>query len=170
MEIHMITVTKRLEWDAGHRLVNHESLCKNLHGHRYAAEITVQALQLDAVGRVIDFGVIKQRVGEWINTHWDHGLLLKFDDPLVTAWPGALEGNKTYFFNNNPTAEVIAETLAKVCDNLLGGDQITIVKVRVYETPTCWADYTPPVKDWFRHSPIIGPVQFFGETNENIKP
>ena len=34
-------ITTRLEFDAGHRIPNHKSNCKNLHGHRYAIEVTV---------------------------------------------------------------------------------------------------------------------------------
>ena len=58
----MIEITRRLEFDAGHRVLGHEGKCKNLHGHRYSAEITVTAPDLDGLGRVIDFGVIKEKV------------------------------------------------------------------------------------------------------------
>ena len=34
-------ITTRLEFDTGHRIPNHKSNCKNLHGHRYAIEVTV---------------------------------------------------------------------------------------------------------------------------------
>src|SRR5271169_6402363 len=34
-------ITRRLEFDAGHRIPHHASLCKHLHGHRYAMEITL---------------------------------------------------------------------------------------------------------------------------------
>lgn len=52
----MITVTRVLEFDAGHRVVNHESKCATLHGHRYKVEIVAAAPGLDSLGRVIDFG------------------------------------------------------------------------------------------------------------------
>ena len=34
-------ITRRLEFDAGHRIPNHNSQCRHLHGHRYAIEITL---------------------------------------------------------------------------------------------------------------------------------
>ena len=34
-------ITRRLEFDAGHRIPNHQSQCRHLHGHRYALEITL---------------------------------------------------------------------------------------------------------------------------------
>ena len=85
----MITVTRRLEWDAMHRIPLHESKCRAFHGHRYAAEITCTAPQLDDLGRVVDFGVIKQLVGSWIDDHWDHTAILMEGDeeagPLAEA-------------------------------------------------------------------------------------
>ena len=77
----MITVTRRLEWDAMHRIPLHESKCKAFHGHRYVAEITCTAEGLDQLGRVIDFGVIKGIVGRWIDERWDHTAILMRNDP-----------------------------------------------------------------------------------------
>lgn len=57
-----VTATRRLEWDMGHRVAEHAGQCFNLHGHRYAAEITVELPlgQLEttgpATGMVVDFG------------------------------------------------------------------------------------------------------------------
>ena len=33
-------ITRRLEFDAGHRIPDHASQCRHLHGHRYAIEVT----------------------------------------------------------------------------------------------------------------------------------
>ena len=77
----MITCTRRIEWDSMHRIPLHESKCRAFHGHRYAAEITCHIAQLDDRGRVIDFGVVKQKVGGWVDDHWDHTAILMRDDP-----------------------------------------------------------------------------------------
>ena len=63
-----------------HRIPRHESKCAAFHGHRYAAELTCLA-PLDDRGRVIDFGVVKERVGGWIDENWDHTAILQRDDP-----------------------------------------------------------------------------------------
>ena len=34
-------ITRRLEFDAGHRISTHTSQCRHLHGHRYAIEVTL---------------------------------------------------------------------------------------------------------------------------------
>ncbi|EWM45059.1 6-pyruvoyl tetrahydropterin synthase family protein [Bordetella holmesii 70147] len=60
----MISVTRRLEFDAGHRIPDHRSQCRNLHGHRYVLELTltgdvVQAPGQSDNGMVMDFSDIK---------------------------------------------------------------------------------------------------------------
>jgi len=62
-----ISITRIFEWDAAHRIVGHESRCASLHGHRYVAEITCEAEQLDPLDRVIDFSVIRQHIGTWLD-------------------------------------------------------------------------------------------------------
>lgn len=143
----MTTATRRLEFDAGHRVLGHGGKCKHLHGHRYRAEITVQAKELDDLGMVVDFGDIKAKVGQWIDTYWDHGMILHPDDPLFELDWRAREriAGKTYELTNghepaNPTAENMAEHLFVLSRDLLEG--FDIVRVRLYETPNCWADYT----------------------------
>jgi 6-pyruvoyltetrahydropterin/6-carboxytetrahydropterin synthase len=37
----MLTITRKLEFDAGHRIPDHNSQCRNLHGHRYTLLITL---------------------------------------------------------------------------------------------------------------------------------
>ncbi|MDR1848594.1 MAG: 6-carboxytetrahydropterin synthase, partial [Zoogloeaceae bacterium] len=57
-------ITRRLEFDAGHRIPDHQSQCRNLHGHRYALEITLEG-EVNAKpgetdsGMVMDFADIK---------------------------------------------------------------------------------------------------------------
>ena len=135
----MITITRKLEFDAGHRVLGHEGKCKHLHGHRYVAEVTVgYDLGLDTLGRVVDFGVVKVKVGGWIDRHWDHNMLLRCDDPLWDAGSKILT-RTPYRFESNPTAENMAKKLFEVAGNLL--TDLTVIRIRIWETPNCWADY-----------------------------
>lgn len=134
----MITITKRLEFDAGHRLLNHEGKCKHLHGHRYAAEITCYSMKLDDVGRVIDFSKIKEVVGGWIDSKWDHGVLVNVQDYRLMHFL-EVEDSKFYTMPNNPTAENIAAELYRVASHLLESEGIAVIQVVVFETPTCSA-------------------------------
>ncbi len=139
------TVTRRLEFDAAHRVLGHEGKCKHLHGHRYVCEITVRANGLDNLGRVVDFGVVKERVGTWVDTHWDHNALLNATDPLWTnpeARDLAFPQVGPYLFNGNPTAENIAAELFRIATKLLP-PPLEVVGVVVWETPNCRAECTP---------------------------
>jgi len=139
----MITVTKRLEFDAAHRLLNHEGKCRHYHGHHYTAEVTVGAMNgLDSTGRVIDFSVIKSVLGTWIDENWDHNSLLNCFDPLFTHICSITPDREPFLFfdNVNPTAENIAKKLYDMAVELLP-DNLWIIKVRIWETPTCYADY-----------------------------
>lgn len=144
----MPQITRRLEFDAGHRVLGHEGKCKHLHGHRYVAEVAVEAQFLDGLSRVVDFGVVKQLVGGWIDDNWDHNILLNERDPLLETIniPDVWEGREPYVIpdGNNPTAEVLAELLfVKACELLRPYEKLEVYSVRLYETPNCWADYKP---------------------------
>ena len=159
----MITVTKRLEFDAGHRVLGHQGRCRHLHGHRYVAEITVETPVLNGLGMVVDFGVIKTLVGGWLDKHWDHNILLNPDDPLLRAFPATPKGfqSKMYIevfggrapylfssdltmtgnYGRNPTAENMAMELYGVAQTLLKDHSLRVVKVRIWETPSSYAEY-----------------------------
>ena len=132
-------ITRLLEFDAGHRLLGHESKCRNNHGHRYKMELTVRAKQLDVVGRVIDYSVLKEEVGSWIDENLDHGYIGEHGDVILAATKEA--GLKTFAVDFPPTSENLARFLFDLAKALLEGHPIEVVKVRLYETPNCWADW-----------------------------
>jgi len=135
------TVTRLLEFDAGHRLLKHEGKCSAPHGHRYRLEVTVSAEQLDVVGRVVDFGVIKALIGGWIDTFLDHGMVLEVGDPLIAllrAAPGPPA--KIFELHTAPTAENLLWMFYDVVGERLEGHGLTLIQLRLYETPNCWAE------------------------------
>ena len=136
----MPRITRKLNGvDAGHRLIKHEGKCRNYHGHRYVFEVTVDAAELDAVGRVVDFGVVKSLVGGWLDREWDHGMLLQEGDPLIPMMQA--EAVKLFILKHPPTIEHLVRYVFNAASNLLDEYPIEIVRVRGYETPNCWADY-----------------------------
>lgn len=148
-----ISATRKIAWDAAHRVLRHESKCGTLHGHRYVAEITCEAPQLDNVGRVIDFGVVKEIIGKWVDDHWDHTTLVNPNDTALLSW--CLEDAKDrgkrlpYVMDGEPTAENIAvHLLAKGQELLDAADcgAIAITRVRVWETTNCYADAARAVR------------------------
>lgn len=137
----MITMTKRLEFDAGHRLMNHESKCANVHGHRYAVEVTLLLTgTLDAAGRIVDFGDVKRMLGGWLDEHLDHGFIANAEDRDVIAAMHAL-GTKLHVVPFEPSAENLAVIIYEVACRLLDVPRCRrVVSVRLWETPTSCAD------------------------------
>jgi 6-pyruvoyltetrahydropterin/6-carboxytetrahydropterin synthase len=135
------TIYRRIEFDSGHRVLDHETKCKNVHGHRYAADIEVSAENLDSLGRVIDFGAIKQLVGKWIDDNWDHAYIHHPNDYIAKSLKSHDPPLKSYDLKCNPTAELMAEYLYDVSVRLLSSSGIKVVSITLWETPNCRAIY-----------------------------
>ncbi len=137
-----VFVTRRLEFDAAHRVMNHESKCATLHGHRYVVLITATADQLDDIGRIIDFSVLKNQIGSWLDEHWDHNsIICSQDEVTINALKSIPRKKEPYIAAWNPTAENMADFLLRVvCPERLKDTGITVTRVKVYETPNCYAE------------------------------
>lgn len=141
-------ITRRLEFDAGHRIPDHKSQCRNLHGHRYAIEITlsgdiIQRAGDSANGMVMDFSEVKALAQEHLVGVWDHAFLVYSGDTAVLDFLQSLPGHKTVVLDTPPTAENLAQEAFRILDALYRdayGNRIRLERVRLYETPNCWAD------------------------------
>lgn len=143
-----ITCTRVFGIDVGHRVMRHESKCAHVHGHRYSIEVTCAAGALDSVGRVLDFSVVKELVGSWLDDTLDHGYAHHPDDD-VGAYLQA-QGLKTYAMPRDlgePTAENLAQLVGQTAGLLLAAHGVQVTAVRVWETPNCWADWKLEVLD-----------------------
>jgi 6-pyruvoyltetrahydropterin/6-carboxytetrahydropterin synthase len=136
-----LSVTRRLEFDAGHRVWKHESKCANPHGHRYVVEITAIG-EIDDIGRIIDFSVLKEKIGKWIDVNWDHTFLInREDEELIKCFKWITHNKRPFICDWNPTAENMATYLLfDVCPTQLQGTGVTVTKVVVHETPNCKAE------------------------------
>lgn len=100
---------------------------------------------LDSVGRVIDFAVLKEKVGGWIFENWDHGFIVAAHDEdarraIASFSSGGLR-QKTFVLDRNPTAENLARFLAvEVAPGVLEGTGVKVVKIVVQETENCFAE------------------------------
>jgi 6-pyruvoyltetrahydropterin/6-carboxytetrahydropterin synthase len=133
----MITARRYHDISCGHRVYGHESKCAHLHGHNYRVHFEV-AGQLDAIGRVLDFGVIKSLLCDWLETHWDHRFLVWDQDPAANA---LLRIDTTLvLLPFNPTAENMATYLLyEIGPFALAGTGIRLVSCLVEETAKCSA-------------------------------
>lgn len=141
-------ITRRLEFDAGHRIPDHGSQCRHLHGHRYVLEVTLEGEVIDragdpANGMVMDFGEIKSIARQHLVDAWDHAFLAYRGDRQVVELLATLPGHKTVLLDAVPTAENLAATAFKILAPLYSGafgNQLSLARIRLYETPNCWAD------------------------------
>jgi 6-pyruvoyltetrahydropterin/6-carboxytetrahydropterin synthase len=133
----MYQVTRELSFSYGHRLLQYEGKCARLHGHNGTVVLTLAARDLDALGMVADFHVIRARLGAWIDAELDHRMILRRDDPVL---PALLDlGEPVYVVDFNPTAENLARLLFEKASAL----GLPVQEVRLYETPSCSATYRP---------------------------
>ncbi len=141
-------ITTRLEFDAGHRIPNHKSQCKNLHGHRYAIEITLSGdiiteENTSENGMVMDFSDVKAIAKNALIDKWDHAFLVYQYDIEVLKFLNSLDNHKTIIFPTVPTAENMAAEAFKILKSRYQntyGNHLKLEKVRLYETPNSWAD------------------------------
>ena len=142
------TITKVIEWDMGHRVPDHKSKCRNLHGHRYRLELTVGGYVVDKpnrsdTGMVFDFGDIKKAMAEKVHDVLDHKLMIfNSDKKLLDVFKFQdTEFEKAVILAPFiPTAEKIAEWCYRQLENSFPKG-VKIINVRLFETPNSWADY-----------------------------
>lgn len=141
----MFQVTREIDFCYGHRLLDYDGKCKNLHGHNAKVLITLEATSLDGLGMVLDFADIKRVVQKWIDDHLDHRMILRRDDPVVETL--LQMGEPLMLVDQNPTAENIAKLIAEY-----GLEQgFPVVEVRLWETPRCSATYRVPGSESEKH-------------------
>jgi 6-pyruvoyltetrahydropterin/6-carboxytetrahydropterin synthase len=144
----MLTITRKLEFDAGHRIPDHKSQCRNLHGHRYALHITLTGDVVDQDGQsdngmIMDFSEVKSLAKTHLVDVWDHAFLVYEKDAAVKEFLESLPEHKTVVLQRVPTVENLAsiafDILKKVYQSRYGRN-LRLCKVVLYETPNCWAE------------------------------
>jgi 6-pyruvoyltetrahydropterin/6-carboxytetrahydropterin synthase len=133
-------VIRKHEIQCGHRVCDHEGKCKNLHGHSYIFHLKCISNELDSLGRVIDFSVIKELICTWLDNNWDHRLILWEEDPWLQTLIQIDSSIVTIPYN--PTAENLAKYLIEMIGpKLFANLPITLTEVTVQETSKCSASY-----------------------------
>lgn len=151
-QISQISITRRLEFDAGHRIPSHGGQCRNLHGHRYQLEVTLTGQVLHRAGAsddgmILDFGDIKSLAQEHLVSKWDHAFLIHRGDTALLNFLNSMENHKTVVLDDIPTVENLVQAafaiLAPVFRDCFG-HHLQLSRVVLYETPNCWAEVTMP--------------------------
>ena len=146
----MITITRKLEFDAGHRIPDHKSQCRNLHGHRYTLEITLVGEIIEEEGSsdngmIMDFSDVKALAKAYLVDVWDHAFLVYAKDTAVRSFLSSIPDHKTVVIDKIPTVENLARTAFDALRNVYRdryGTGLRLHKLVLHETPNCWAEIT----------------------------
>ena len=134
-------ITRRLEFDAGHRIPSHTSKCRHLHGHRYAIEVTLSG------DIIVELGVPEQ------------GMVMVYSgDICVLQFLESLGNHKTVVLDAPPTAENLALAAFHILDSAYQdtyANHLRLERVRLFETPNCWADAVREQLPLTRPYPIV---------------
>lgn len=129
-----ITAIRSHEIACGHIVMNHEGKCKNMHGHNYIFTFEIEAEQLDKLGRVIDFSVIKSTLCEWLENNLDHKFMIYEKHPLALKLK---ELDETVVITGfNPTAENIAQYMFEIAEQILP-ENVKLLSCHLSETSKC---------------------------------
>lgn len=145
-------ICKTIEIENGHMLSKHPDKCKFPHGHTRKVEFVLEADELDENEMVCDFKIVKTAIDDYLQT-FDHAMCVNTADPMFAPLKDAYGDRVIGFDDLDPTTELLAKTFhdafrAKL-DEYRGqsnpryplSPDIRIVKVRVSETSSSWAEY-----------------------------
>jgi 6-pyruvoyltetrahydropterin/6-carboxytetrahydropterin synthase len=147
-------ISREVEFDAGHRVPNHSSKCRNPHGHRYRVVATVTGQLVDRSGAsdegmVVDFGVLSELLKTHVHDVYDHGFIVYEGDEIMQMALMCDDTWKVIKVGWIPTAENMAHSIfedlyPRVAEmGSIGSDKprVTLASVEVHETPKSEAVY-----------------------------
>ena len=142
-------IVKIIQWDMGHRVLNHRSICKGLHGHRYKVEICVSGDQVSESGAseegmVVDFADIKKISNQFIHEKLDHAFMVWDKDKELLDFFTKSKGHKPVIVPFTPTAENVAIYIFNKLEDKFQDIYKTglhLHSVKLWETPTSYAFY-----------------------------
>lgn len=108
-------LTKEFTFDAAHKLINYEGKCKNLHGHTYKLQVTIQGT-IQKNGMILDFREIKEIIEKNVVSKLDHSFINDF--------------------LSQPTAE---NTILWIWDKLV--KKLPLYELKLWETPNSSVSY-----------------------------
>ena len=147
-------IGKVIQWDMGHRVLNHRSICKGLHGHRYKAEICVEGELIDQPGAseegmVIDFADIKRTAQKLVQEELDHAFMVWDKDEELLEFFKHSKGHKPVIVSFTPTAENVAVYIFHILKDKFSDVYKTglhLQSIKLWETPSSYALYESKVE------------------------
>ena len=149
----MVTRIRRwVETDTGHRVPNHKSKCRHMHGHRYRWEAELEG---DVVsqggaseeGMLMDFSDVSAILNEYIHDVVDHAFIVyEGDKEAIVALSNMGDEHRTLIVPFIPTAENLAKWAFEQVEPHISssyGNSLKLHAFHVRETPKSWASWFP---------------------------
>ena len=145
-------ICKTFEIENGHMLSKHPDKCRFPHGHTRKVEFVMEASDLDRNDMVCDFKILKEAMEDFLD-QYDHAMCMNAEDPKYAEFKAAYGERVIGFASTDPTTEVIAKTIHDHCKLRLAEyaakaearyplrDSVRLVRVRLWETSSSWAEY-----------------------------
>ena len=121
----MYELTVRSAFEAAHFIGGYDGKCSRLHGHNWNIEAVVRGAELDSLGMLVDFKILKAELNK-VLANFDH----RFLNELET------------FAEENPTAENLARKIFKelAASEIFSG-ATKLYAVKVFESPNSCVTY-----------------------------
>ena len=149
----MVTRIRRwVETDTGHRVPNHKSKCRHMHGHRYRweAELEGDVVTLGGVseeGMLMDFSDVSAILNEYIHDVVDHAFIVyEGDKEALVALSQMGDEHRTLIVPFIPTAENLAKWAFEQVEPHISSSYSNSLKLHAFhvrETPKSWASWYP---------------------------
>jgi len=145
-------ICKTFEIENGHILSKHPDLCRFPHGHSRRIEVVLEAETLDDSGMVCDFKAVKEASADFL-AQFDHALCVNTQDPHFATLRAAYGERVIPFKDTEPTTEILAKTFFDEIAARLKAHAanaaaryplrpcVRLVRIRVWETSSSWAEY-----------------------------
>lgn len=123
----MFEITVQASFSSGHFLRDYYGKCENPHGHNYRVLVTLMGEELEPIGLLLDFKLLKQVLRPTIE-YLDHNMINDLE-PFTTVNPSA-ENLAKYFFDQT------AAELHKMTNG-----RVRVKDCTIWETDTSFARY-----------------------------
>ncbi|MBR1730171.1 MAG: 6-carboxytetrahydropterin synthase QueD [Selenomonadaceae bacterium] len=123
----MFELTVKAEFEAAHQINGYNGKCQRLHGHNWSVEAIVEGRELDELGMLIDFKILKSELNSVLD-ELDHRYLNELE----------------IFAKKNPTAENLAQIIFEKlsASEIFSKSKSKLKAIRVYESPKSCVTYT----------------------------
>lgn len=141
----MIYITKIFHFEAAHALVGYDGKCRNIHGHSYELQVTVNGEPVDEPGNpkngmVIDFHDLKQIVNEEVVERLDHSFIIGTNMPEDFVESAKRNFDKIVCVAYQPTTENMLTDFAERIKERLP-QNVELYSVRLQETRDSYAEW-----------------------------